>query len=44
MVSSKVAKWRPREILKNWLVDRWPGKSQHRIKPEKLFQPIEIGL
>jgi hypothetical protein len=44
MVSNKVAKWRPREILRNWLADGWPEKSQYRRKPEKCFQPIEKGL
>jgi hypothetical protein len=44
MVSNKVAKWRPREILRNWLIDGWPEKSQYRRRPEKCFQPIEKGL
>jgi hypothetical protein len=43
-VSNKVAKWRPREILRNWLVVGRPEKSQYRRKPEKCFQPIEKGL
>ena len=44
MVSNNEAKWRPREILRNWLVDGWPEKSQYRRKPEIFFQPIEKGL
>jgi hypothetical protein len=37
MVSNNEAKWRPREILRNWLVDGRPEKSQYRRKPGKMF-------